>query len=285
MLEFKLQARDIAHIKKPVPEGTARESLALYAPLAYRLGVWRVKWELEDLAFRFLEPDTYCQIARMLDAKRIEREAFIANAITRLEGLLEEGGIAGEVSGRPKHIYSIYSKMRAKGVEFDGLYDVRGLRVIVEDEKDCYTVLDLVHANWSTLADEFDDYIGRPKANGYRSLHTVLMGDDGRPFEVQIRTRAMHRFAEFGVAAHWRYKERAAGSGQDSYDDKIARLRQLLAKKSEITAPVASTLEYGQGPDSVSLSMQPAGFDDRIHGLTSQACMIALPIRKRCRVT
>lgn len=273
-LASRLQTlRHYAQIKAPVAEGLARESLDLYAPLANRLGVWQVKWELEDLAFRFLEPETYRRIARMLDEKRVEREAFIASVIARLEGLLAEGGIAGEVSGRPKHIFSIYSKMRSKGVEFDGLYDVRGLRVIVDDEKACYAALGLVHATWTPLPDEFDDYIGRPKANGYRSLHTVLTGEDGRPFEVQIRTRAMHRFAEFGVAAHWRYKEKGGGSGQDSYDDKIAWLRQLLAWKSE----VAGAVEPDADGSSAVPDMKPAGLDDRIYVLTPQARVIELP--------
>jgi len=263
-----------AQTKQAVPPEFSRESLELYAPLANRLGVWQVKWELEDLSFRFLEPETYRRIARMLDEKRVEREAFIHSTIRELSDLLARSGIVAEVTGRPKHIYSIWNKMRAKGLKFDNLYDVRGLRVIVEDEKACYAALALVHAAWRPLADEFDDYVSRPKPNGYRSLHTVLIGADGRPFEVQIRTRAMHRFAEYGVAAHWRYKERGSSASQDSYDDKIAWLRQLLAWRGEVAGAVAPT---GGGSTALSPSMQPSGLDDRIYVLTPQARVIELP--------
>ena len=277
-LASRLQTlRYLAQAKAPVSEALARESLQLYAPLANRLGVWQVKWELEDLSFRFLHPETYRSIARMLDEKRVEREAFIERTIARLSELLAASGISAEVSGRPKHIYSIWNKMQHKGVSFDGLYDVRGLRVIVDDEKACYAALALIHATWTPLLKEFDDYIARPKNNGYMSLHTVLTDADGRPFEVQIRTRAMHRFAEFGVAAHWRYKEKA-GSGQDSYDDKIAWLRQLLAWRSEVAGAVAGQDE-GEGQDGATSApaMRPAGLDDRIYVLTPQARVIELP--------
>jgi len=275
-LASRLQTlRFLAYAKLPVTEAFARESLNLYAPLANRLGVWQVKWELEDLSFRFLHPETYRSIARMLDEKRAERETFIQNTIVRLKGMLAAGGIACEVTGRPKHIFSIYNKMRHKGVQFDGLFDVRGLRVIVEDEQACYAALGLIQESWTPLPQEFDDYIARPKNNGYMSLHAVLTGDDGRPFEVQIRTRAMHRFAEFGVAAHWRYKEKGVSSGQDSYDDKIAWLRQLLAWRSEVAGTVST--EDGT-PPSGAPSMHPAGLDDHIYVLTPQARVIELPV-------
>ncbi|MDR3099345.1 MAG: HD domain-containing protein, partial [Paraburkholderia sp.] len=223
----------------PAPE-IARETLEIYAPLANRLGIWQLKWELEDLAFRFEEPATYKRIAKLLDEKRVERESYVAEAIARLQHELAAAHIEAEVSGRPKHIYSIWKKMRGKEIDFSELYDVRAFRVIVGDIKDCYTVLGIVHNLWQPVPREFDDYISRPKPTGYRSLHTVVIGDDGRAFEVQIRTQAMHQFAEYGVAAHWRYKEAGARgyAGQvtasEKYDEKIAWLRQLLAWKDDV---------------------------------------------------
>ncbi|HEX7647969.1 MAG TPA: HD domain-containing protein, partial [Noviherbaspirillum sp.] len=201
----------------------ARETMDIYAPLANRLGIWQLKWELEDLAFRFLEPATYKRIAKMLEEKRLERESFVDRAIARLKSELAAAGIKAEVYGRPKHIYSIWNKMRGKSIDFSELYDVRAFRVIVDDVKTCYAVLGLVHNIWVPIPEEFDDYISRPKANGYRSLHTVVVAEDGRALEVQIRTHEMHRFAEYGVAAHWRYKE-AGGSNftAQKYDEKIA---------------------------------------------------------------
>lgn len=245
-LASRLQTlRWLAQTKNPPLPGVARETLDIYAPLANRLGIWQMKWELEDLAFRFEQPDTYKRIAKLLDEKRIEREGFIAQAIERLQSELAAAGIRAEVSGRPKHIYSIWKKMRGKELDFADLYDVRAFRVIVDDIKDCYTVLGIVHHIWQPIPREFDDYISRPKANGYKSLHTVVIGDDGRAFEVQIRTHEMHHFAEYGVAAHWRYKE-AGGKGysgqfaaDNAYDEKIAWLRQLLAWKDDADHSVA----------------------------------------------
>src|SRR3569623_878964 len=196
----------------------ARETFDLYAPLANSLGIWLLKWELEDLSFRFLEPEAYKRIARMLEEKRMERETFVDQAIGRLDSELASAGIKAEVSGRPKHIYSIWSKMRGKSLDFSELYDVRAFRVIVDDVKACYAVLSIIHNIWTPLPEEFDDYIARPKPNGYQSLHTVVVAEDGRPLEVQIRTRDMHHFAEFGVAAHWRYKE---AGGSATPDDRI----------------------------------------------------------------
>ena len=207
----------------------ARETLELYSPLANRLGVWELKWELEDLSFRFLHPDIYKTIAKQLDEKRAEREQFISDAVTRLKGELEALDVKNaEIYGRPKHIYSIWNKMRKKGVEFSEVYDVRALRVIVDGVKDCYTALGLVHNMWSPIPKEFDDYISNPKGNNYRSLHTAVSCADGRSLEVQIRTREMHKHAELGVAAHWRYKEGSKHSVDGNYDEKIAWLRQLL---------------------------------------------------------
>lgn len=208
----------------------ARETFDLYAPLANRLGVWPLKWELEDLSFRFLEPAAYKRIAGMLEEKRMERTAFVARAIERLRTALTAAKIEAEVSGRPKHIYSIWNKMRGKALAFSDLHDVRAFRVINDDVKDCYTVLGIVHDIWTPVPEEFDDYIARPKQNAYQSLHTVVIAEDGRPLEVQIRTREMHHFAEYGMAAHWRYKESGGSSfSTQKYDEKIAWLRQLLA--------------------------------------------------------
>ncbi len=246
----------------------ARESLEIYAPLANRLGVWQMKWEIEDLSFRFLEPATYKRIARMLDEKRLERESFIDGAVARLKAELEQSGVHGaEVYGRPKHIYSIWNKMRAKDLEFSEVYDVRALRIVVAEIKDCYTALGLVHALWQPIHGEFDDYISHPKGNFYRSLHTAVMAEDGRSLEVQIRTPEMHRHAELGVAAHWRYKEAGTSARADSaYDDKIAWLRQLLSWRDEITDSAAWVEQFKR-----------AALDDTIYVLTPQGRVIDMP--------
>ena len=262
-----------AESKAPCTPAFARETLDLYAPLANRLGIWQVKWEMEDLAFRFLEPDRYKQIARLLEEKRVEREAFIAGAIERVQAALAKAGIHAEVSGRPKHIYSIWNKMRLKGLEFSQMYDLRALRVIVDDVRDCYTALGMVHDMWTPLPDEFDDYISRPKPNGYRSLHTVVADDDGRPFEVQIRTRGMHQFAEYGMAAHWRYKEAGAKGGQvaasSEYDRQLSWMRQLLAWNTD--------MEAGGAGGGKTAAPARAPREERIYVLTPQARVIELP--------
>ncbi|MDD5247685.1 MAG: bifunctional (p)ppGpp synthetase/guanosine-3',5'-bis(diphosphate) 3'-pyrophosphohydrolase [Rhodocyclaceae bacterium] len=248
-------------------EDTARESLEIYAPLANRLGVWQVKWEIEDLSFRFIEPETYKRIARMLDEKRAERESFIARAVARLQEELAKSGISdAEVYGRPKHIYSIRNKMRGKDIDFDKVYDVRALRIIVASERDCYTALGIVHALWQPIHGEFDDYISHPKGNYYRSLHTAVIADDGRALEVQIRTPEMHRHAELGVAAHWRYKESGTSAKADSaYDDKIAWLRQLLSWRDEVTDSEAWVEQFKR-----------ASLDDTIYVMTPQGRVIDL---------
>ncbi|WP_175720034.1 RelA/SpoT family protein [Burkholderia anthina] len=278
-LASRLQSlRYYAAAKIEPPPDVARETLEIYAPLANRLGIWQLKWELEDLAFRFEDPVTYKRIAKLLDEKRIEREAYVAQAIERLQHELAEAHIPADVSGRPKHIYSIWRKMRGKELDFSELYDVRAFRVIVPDIKDCYAVLGIVHHLWQPVPKEFDDYISRPKPNGYKSLHTVVIGDDGRAFEVQIRTQDMHRFAEYGVAAHWRYKEAGArGYGgqftaSDKYDEKIAWLRQLLAWKDDVEdgTEVSGDKAWAQLRET-SLD------DDHIYVLTPQARVIALP--------
>jgi GTP pyrophosphokinase len=255
-----------------------REVLDLYAPLANRLGIFQLKWELEDLAFRMIEPETYKRIAKMLEEKRMLRESFVQSSIERLEKELAAAGIRAEVSGRPKHIYSIWKKMRGKELDFTGLYDVRAFRVIVPDVKTCYTVLGLVHNIWTPIPKEFDDYISRPKANGYQSLHTVVTAEDGRPLEVQIRTQEMHGFAEYGVAAHWRYKEEGGSNFKSQkYDEKIAWLRQLLAWKSEVADVVT-----GSGGEEAQREwvekLKSTTLDDRIFVLTPQARVLELPV-------
>jgi GTP pyrophosphokinase len=221
------------------PSSWAQDILDVDAALANRLGIWQLKWEMEDLAFRCLAPDTYKQIASLLDSKRIEREAFIADVMNRLQAELNQAGIKGEVQGRPKHIYSIWKKMQGKSIDFAQLYDVRAFRIMVEDVKDCYAALGIVHHIWQPIPKEFDDYIARPKPNGYQSLHTVVMDADNISFEVQVRTHEMHKQAEYGVAAHWRYKEAGkqgyAGtvSAKEEYDRRIAWARQLIAWKED----------------------------------------------------
>ena len=253
----------------------ARETLDLYAPLANRLGIWQLKWELEDLSFRFIDPVTYKRIAKMLEERRIEREGFVDAAITRLRSELAAADIKAEVSGRPKHIYSIWNKMQGKELDFSELYDVRAFRVIVDDVKTCYTVLGIVHNIWIPIPKEFDDYISRPKQNGYQSLHTVVTADDDRALEVQIRTNEMHHFAEYGVAAHWRYKE-AGGSNfsAQKYDEKIAWLRQLLAWKSEV---VDAVVEHEDSRREWLEKLKQATLNDHIYVLTPQARVIELP--------
>ena len=283
-LASRLQTlRWYAENKTPLAEWAdpdiARESLELYAPLANRLGVWQIKWEIEDLAFRFLDPDEYRRTARMLDEKRAEREAFILKKEQELHALLNAAGIDAQVTGRPKHLYSIVGKMKAKKIAFENLYDVRALRVIVADEATCYATLAIVHGRWQPLPSEFDDYIARPKENGYRSIHTIVRDDEGRPFEIQIRTREMHRFAEYGVAAHWRYKEGGASRrAADRFDERIAWLRQLFAWRSEMAGGAPG------GPESrAALRDGDAGgadgapLDDRIYVLTPEARVIELP--------
>lgn len=254
----------------PEREEIAHESLEIYAPLANRLGVWQLKWELEDLSFRFIEPETYKRIARMLDEKRVEREQFISRAIARLKAELAAAGIVAEVYGRPKHIYSIRNKMHGKDLDFDSLYDVRALRILVAEVKDCYNALGLVHHLWQPVRGQFDDYISHPKGNYYRSLHTAVLAEDGRPFEVQIRTHEMHRHAELGIAAHWRYKEagsqsKSATRADSAYDDKIAWLRQLLSWRDEITDNADWVEQYKR-----------AALDDTIYVLTPQGRVIDL---------
>ena len=265
-LASRLQSlRYFAASKTEVSESMARESLQVFAPLANRLGIWQIKWEMEDLSFRFLEPQIYKDTARLLDEKRTLREDYVEQLRESLETDLSKQGIKAEVQGRPKHIYSIVKKMRGKGLGFDQVFDIRALRVIVAEIDDCYGALSWVHAQFSPIADEFDDYIAKPKANGYQSLHTVVRDAAGQAIEIQIRTQAMHDKAEHGVAAHWVYKEAGAKgysgvSATGDYDAKIAVLRQLLAWERDLSAA-----------DSAAL------LSDRIYVLTPDASVVELP--------
>ncbi|MDD0814114.1 bifunctional (p)ppGpp synthetase/guanosine-3',5'-bis(diphosphate) 3'-pyrophosphohydrolase [Curvibacter sp. HBC28] len=266
-LASRLQTlRYYAATKKPIPPSLARESLHVFAPLANRLGIWQIKWELEDLAFRFLEPETYRDVARLLDQKRTERELSMAALRQELETELRAQGMVASVQGRPKHIFSIVKKMRGKSLDFDQVFDIRALRVIVGSVKDCYAALSWVHERFAPIHAEFDDYIARPKPNGYQSLHTVVRDAAGKPIEIQIRTQAMHDHAEHGVAAHWAYKEAgtkgyAGVSASSEYDAKIAVLRQLLAWERDLSGP-----QHKQGL-----------FEDRIYVLTPNAAIVELP--------
>ncbi len=245
----------------------ARETQDLFAPLANRLGVWQLKWELEDLSLRALEPETYKQIAKLLDERRLDRQQYIEDVKATLKRELNAVGITAEISGRPKHIHSIWSKMRRKQAGIDALYDIRAVRILVDEVKDCYTALGLVHNLWAPIAREFDDYIAKPKANDYRSLHTAVIGPEGKPLEVQIRTHEMHRHSEYGVAAHWRYKEDArSGRGDPGYDEKIAWLRQVLDWKDAVA-------DAGEWLQQFKSSL----FTDTIYVLTPQGKVIDLP--------
>ncbi|MBX3698159.1 MAG: bifunctional (p)ppGpp synthetase/guanosine-3',5'-bis(diphosphate) 3'-pyrophosphohydrolase [Dokdonella sp.] len=236
----------------------------IHAPLANRLGIWQLKWELEDLAFRYLQPETYRQIAELLDERRNDREAWIAGAAATLRKALGEAGIEADIAGRPKHISSIWRKMQKKGLDFSELYDIRALRVLVRDVPACYAALGVVHSLWPFIAGEFDDYIASPKGNNYQSLHTAVVGPEGRTLEVQIRSHDMHAYAELGFAAHWRYKE---GSGADaSFERKIAWMRQLLEGRDE------------QEDDSALLAaFRTDVIEDRVYLLTPKGQVIDLP--------
>lgn len=256
--------RHLSGASTSLQQQIAQESQSLFAPLANRLGVWQIKWELEDLSLRYLEPQTYKEIARKLDERRVDREQYIIDVVAELQKELLEAGIKGEVAGRPKHIYSIIKKMKSKQLDFTQLYDVRAVRVLVNDIKDCYAVLGLIHNLWQPIPGEFDDYIARPKSNNYRSLHTAVSGPRGLALEVQIRTFEMHQHSELGVAAHWRYKE--GGKSDAKFDEKIAWLRQILAWKDDVS-------------DSGDLMEQFKSelFQDRVYVLTPLGKVIDLP--------
>jgi GTP pyrophosphokinase len=242
----------------------AHETLDIFAPLASRLGLWQIKWELEDLSFRVLEPERYKKIARLLEDTRINRERYIALVVEKLRHELQQAGISAEVTGRPKHIYSIHKKMKRKEVDFGEIHDARAVRILVNDVKDCYAALGVVHNLWIPVPKEFDDYIAKPKGNDYRSLHTAVTGPEDKVVEVQIRTHEMHRHSEMGVAAHWRYKE---GAKRDApYEEKIAWLRQILEWKNDVD-------DAGE----LAEHFKTALFQDTIYVLTPKGKIIALP--------
>ena len=282
-LASRLQTlRYFASVKKEVPPGLAKESLQVFAPLANRLGIWEIKWELEDLSFRFLEPDTYKQIAKLLHEKRTEREANMQLLREQVQTELAAQNIKTLVQGRPKHIYSIVKKMRGKSLDFSQVFDIRAMRVIVANVADCYEALSWIHSRYVPIASEFDDYIAKPKVNGYQSLHTVVRDDEGRPIEIQIRTQAMHDHAELGVAAHWAYKEAGAKgyagvSANSDYDAKIAVLRQLLAWEREMSSDAADGVQSKPSEAAASDADGAALFDDRIYVLTPNAAIVELP--------
>ena len=267
---FILLARQLARLRAAERlEPEQRRELAqltadIHAPLANRLGIWQLKWELEDLVFRYLQPDTYKRIARLLDERRTDRERFIAFAMETLRRALREAGIEADVAGRPKHIYSIWKKMQRKGGDFSSLYDIRAVRVLVQDVPACYAALGVVHTLWPPVPSEFDDYIARPKGNHYQSLHTAVVGPEGKTLEVQIRSFDMHAHAERGVAAHWRYKE--GGGGDQDFERKIAWMRQLLETKED--SDDGSALLAGFKTDIL---------EDRVYLLTPQGQVMDLP--------
>src|SRR5450759_3276361 len=261
--------RHLSGASKEQQKLIAQQTRSIFAPLANRLGVWQLKWELEDLSVRYLEPELYKKVAKLLDERRIDREQYIAEVVSRLKQALSQAGIPADVTGRPKHIYSIISKMKRKQLDFSELYDVRAVRVLVDDSqvdgiRACYTALGLVHELWPPIDDEFDDYIAHPKSNNYRSLHTAVVGPRGLALEVQIRTLEMHQHSELGVAAHWRYKE---GLKPDAkFDEKIAWLRQILEWKEDLA-------DQGDMREQFKNEL----FHDQVYVLTPQGKVIALP--------
>ncbi|HDR1226338.1 TPA: GTP diphosphokinase [Pasteurella multocida] len=243
----------------------AKECANIYAPLANRLGIGQLKWELEDYCFRYLHPEQYRSIANLLKERRLDREQYIADFVSEVSDYLRHNIDKVEVYGRPKHIYSIWRKMQKKHLEFSDLYDVRAVRIIVPKLQDCYTALGIVHTHFKHIPKEFDDYVANPKPNGYQSIHTVVLGKGGKPVEVQIRTQQMHDDAELGVAAHWKYKEGATG-GRSGYEEKITWLRKLLAWQDDIT-------DSGE----IMAEMRSQVFDDRVYVFTPKGEVIDLP--------
>ncbi len=256
--------RTLRHLDETRQRRIARETLEIYAPLANRLGIWQVKWELEDLALRYLDAEAYHRIAALLDGRRIDRERHIELVKERLRAAFEQAGINAEITGRPKHIYSIWRKMRRKNIDFHEVFDLQAVRVLVDNPGECYLVLGIVHGLWHHVQHEFDDYIANPKANNYRSLHTAVIGPEGKAIEVQIRTRDMHEHAELGIAAHWRYKE--GGRYDAGFEHKIVWLRQLLEWKDE--EPSADEFVDRFKSESVQ---------ERVYVLTPQGNVIDMP--------
>ncbi|MEF1288615.1 GTP diphosphokinase [Vibrio sp. M260118] len=259
---------NLVEVKKApeeVRQAAAKECANIYAPLANRLGIGQLKWEMEDYAFRYQQPDTYKQIAKQLSERRIVREQYIKDFVDDLTSEMQASNINAEVSGRPKHIYSIWRKMQKKGLAFDELFDVRAVRIIADKLQDCYAALGAVHTKYKHLPSEFDDYVANPKPNGYQSIHTVILGPEGKTIEIQIRTKDMHEDSELGVAAHWKYKE--GGGGRSGYDEKITWLRKLLDWQEEMS-------DSGEMLDELRSQV----FDDRVYAFTPRGDVVDLPM-------
>ncbi len=250
----------------PEKRAVAKETLDIFAPLANRLGVWQLKWQLEDLGFRHQNPEEYKRIAKLLEDKRTERLEYIDHFLNIIRSEMDKVGIQYDVAGRPKHIYSIYKKMVKKKLDFDGLYDIRAVRILVNTIPECYATLGIIHSLFQPIPGEFDDYIANPKGNGYKSLHTVIVGPEDKSIEVQIRTFEMHQFNEFGVAAHWRYKE--GGKGDSAYEQKIAWLRQLLDWRENMAE---------SGKEDLAAAFKTELFSDTIYVLTPHGKVLPLP--------
>ena len=250
----------------PEKRAVAKETLDIFAPLANRLGVWQLKWQLEDLGFRHQNPEEYKRIAKLLEDKRTERLEYIDHFLNIIRSEMDKVGIQYDVAGRPKHIYSIYKKMVKKKLDFDGLYDIRAVRILVNTIPECYATLGIIHSLFQPIPGEFDDYIANPKGNGYKSLHTVIVGPEDKSIEVQIRTFEMHQFNEFGVAAHWRYKE--GGKGDSAYEQKIAWLRQLLDWRENMAE---------SGKEDLAAAFKTELFNDTIYVLTPHGKVLSLP--------
>ncbi len=257
--------RTLGHLPEQKRKRIAQQTMDIFAPLANRLGIWQMKWELEDLSFRFIDPSTYKDIAQNLAERRIDREQEMRTIIAKLQAILSQAGIHADISGRPKHIYSIYKKMYRKGVPFEMVFDVRGVRIIVPNIQSCYTALGLIHTHWRPIPNEFDDYIAAPKDNFYQSLHTAVLFDDGKTLEVQIRTPEMDQSAEYGIAAHWRYKEEF--SRDEEYERRILWLRSLMEWRQD----VEDAKEFVDG-------LKSDVFEDRVYVFTPRGDIIDLPV-------
>jgi len=257
--------RTLNYLPEEKQQRIAQETMDLFAPLASRIGIWQMKWDLEDLAFRYLEHDIYHDIAKQLDERRSEREKKMKQIISNITKIMNQAGMTAEVSGRPKHIYSIYRKMKSKKVSFDQLSDIRGVRIIVPTEEECYAAVGIIHMHWRPLPGEFDDYIAAPKPSLYQSIHTAVIYEDGGTLEVQIRTPEMHRKAEYGIAAHWRYKE---GQKRDKdFEQRVAYLRQMLEWQQD----VESAQEFVDG-------LKNEVFGDRVYAFTPRGDILDLPV-------
>lgn len=256
--------RTLGYMPEEKQKRIAKQTLEIFAPLASRLGIWQIKWELEDLSFRYSDPDKYKEIASLLADRRSEREDQVEDIVKILQGVMGQYNLAASISGRPKHIYSIYKKMHRKGLPFSMIRDVRAVRILVSDVPTCYSVLGMIHTHWRPIPGEFDDYIAAPKDNFYQSLHTAVIYDDGRTLEVQIRTQEMHDNAEYGIAAHWRYKE--GGPRDENYERRVVYLRQLMEWMQEVD-------DAGEFVDSMKSDV----FSDRVYAFTPAGDIIDLP--------